>query len=110
MAFAGSTAIRLLSDAGLSGGGPRLWEYTSPDASTLVCNVTGYMAGMGAGSRGGSPVGLKVGDVFFVKETTGSSGVGRTVLASVISSTLNAAGTYVTTYGYDVTLSQSSTA
>ncbi len=117
MAFE-STGLVCVAAADLSGfGGARLWKYTSGDPSTDVCNVTGYFAGMGQGSRtggsqvGSGPAGLRVGDTMIVQESTSGAAPGRTVMASVISSTLNNTSLAISsTVGYDVTLSVSSTA
>jgi len=115
MAYSSSNARKIV-DAGMFGssgfGAGSVWLYRSTDASSDVA-VTGYFARAGIGSKSLSSqaadnIGMRVGDVVIVAESTGGGTPGRTTLHGVISATANVASTTLSSgfnAGYDVTIS-----
>lgn len=113
MSFAGSTAVNLITDNGLSGGLPGIYVYRSSDSSTSIIG-TGYFAGQGRSfnaniaGRGGP---LVVGDIILNIESSGGATPGRVSLHGVKSSTLDTTSATVSTTGaYNVTVTASCTA
>lgn len=112
MSFAGSTALNLITDNGLSGGLPGIYIYRSSDSSTQII-ATGYFAGMGRSFNrniqyGGS---LVVGDLILNVQSSAGASPGRVTFHGVTASTLNTTSATVSTTGaYDVTVAASCTA
>ncbi|MCC7079469.1 MAG: hypothetical protein IT530_02260 [Burkholderiales bacterium] len=111
-----SSLLRKITDAGLFGSsesGPNgIWLYRSTAASTEA-TATGYFARAGIGSRSPTSqaadnLGMRVGDIVIVSESTGGATPGRTTIHSAIGSTANQASTSASTgfnAGYDVSIS-----
>lgn len=112
MAFK-STGLACIVD-GLSGYGPRLFEYTSTDSSTQVGGIVGYFSGQGRSfnsnvTKGGP---LSIGDIVLNRESSAGATPQRITFHAVNASTLNstvAATIPQTTSAYDVTVSFSCT-
>ena len=115
MAYSSSNVRKLLDGGifGSSASGPSsVWLYRSTAASTEAA-TTGYFARAGIGSRSltsqlADNVGMRVGDVVIIAESTDGATPGRTTPHSVISATANQASTTASTgwnTGYDVTIS-----
>ena len=115
MAFAGSTALRLISDSGFQGGGPRLFEYSSSDGSTDIGNISGYFSGQGRSfnsSIAPNSGQLSYGDIVINRESSAGVKPQRVTFHAVNASTLNStstSGTYGSTFAYDASVSLSST-
>lgn len=108
-----STLLRAIHPMSLSAGG-NLWTYGPTTNSSTEVAATGFFAGCGAGSRGGTGVGMLFGDIVLVAANTGTtfSTTGKVTLHSVLKATANVASTLASSgYGaaYDVTLSAGTT-
>ena len=115
MTFASSN-LTLMNEQPMVGGGstpgstalsPAQWYYASSDSSTSIA-ATGYFAGMGVGSRGGSPKGMRVGDLVTNVENAAGNTPGRVTVHSIKTSSANQSSTTGSTgYGaaYDLTAS-----
>jgi hypothetical protein len=114
MAYSSTNPPRLIVPHGLSGAAGGVWLYQSTHQSSDV-TATGFFAGAGVGSRSHSAanVGMRVGDMVMVAETTGTAGTpGRATLHMVTASTADQASTSASTghwAAYDVTISSTST-
>lgn len=89
--------------------GPRVFMAITTAVSSAIVS-TGYWQGYGAGSRGGTPVGMRVGDVLLHQQTTNTAYPGRVTWHSVIASTANVASTAASSgwnASYNVTLNNS---
>lgn len=101
----GSTNLYCMNEGDLQSGVGNLWMYRSSDAGVTIGGTTGYFAGMGYGSRGGAPIGMRIGDVVFAVETTAGATPGRVTLHGVVSSTANGSTSgFVQDLGYDVSV------
>lgn len=92
---------------GFASGMPRTFllatTYSTSDVSS-----TGWLKGVGAGSRGGDPLGVRLGDCVLHQQTTATSKPGFMSVHSVIATSANQASTTSSTgwnAAYDVTLS-----
>lgn len=92
---------------GFASGIPRLFvamtTYLTSDVSS-----TGFWAGYGAGSRGGTPVGMRLGDALMHVQSTGTAKPGFVSMHSVVASTANVASTSLSSgfnAAYNVTVS-----
>jgi hypothetical protein len=106
MAFSESNPPRMISQAGigaLSTGAASVWLYRSSDAATAVTG-TGYFSGCGRGSRAGPQVGMQIGDIVLVQESSAGATNGRTTVHSVINSTASSTNPNATTLRYNVTV------
>lgn len=106
MAFS-STNLMQVTPGSLANGAGAMWHYRSSDASTDVA-AAGYFAGAGRGSRGSAGMGMTLGDVVIVSESSGGGTPGRTTMHAVKASTANQASTSSSTgwgAAYNVTIS-----
>lgn len=107
-----SSGLRQATKGGLSGREGAIWNYTSTDASTAVTSAA-YFTRAGAGSQGNSnnSVGLKIGDVVIVQESSAGASPWRTTIHSVKTSTANFSSSMASsawgTYGFDCTITSS---
>lgn len=114
MAFNDSTfssSMPTLAVDGFASAFPRIFTMRSTAVSSALV-ATGFLAGLGAGSRasGGSNPGLRVGDIVLHTQTTDTAYPGRVTMHSVIASTANQASTSASTgwaAAYDITLNNS---
>lgn len=105
MSTASSSNPTLLVD-GFGPSMPRLFvAATTYDSSDVT--ATGFWAGVGQGSKGSNPVGMRLGDILMHVASTGATIPGRVTMHSVIASTANVASTSASSgYGavYNVTV------
>jgi hypothetical protein len=91
MAYSSTGPLILVSE-GISTDAPRTFAYSSTHTSTEVTG-TGFLTGVGAGSRGLNGLGLRVGDLVMCRASTGSATPGGVSWHSCISSTADNAST-----------------
>jgi hypothetical protein len=75
---------------------------------TSDVSSTGMWKGYGAGSRGGNPVGMQLGDVLIHIQSSGTAKPGFVSMHSVIASSANVASTTLSSgfnAAYDITVS-----
>lgn len=101
------------STGGTYGGAmPRLFVFGSTNVSTGITG-TGFLAGHGEGGKTNRNVGLRVGDIVLHVSSTDAGVPGKVTLHSIIGSTANVASTaassaFLSSFGFDCTLSGSS--
>lgn len=91
-----SSGLSKIVEAGLTSGAA-VFRYVSSDPSTAI-QATGYFAGCGSGSPGGSnALGMKVGDTVIAQESSAGNTPGRATLHGVSGSTWNQSSTTAST-------------
>jgi hypothetical protein len=112
MAYSSTNPPRQIVHGGLTGASGGVWLYSSTHAATAA-TVNGFFASAGAGSRstannGAGNVGMRIGDIVIVAESTGGATPGRATLHTVTASTADQASTSASTgyrAGYNVSIS-----